>query len=472
MRRWARRSSRRDASPTRCRSSSTKPRRSASRLSTGWNRCTSRVSTASFPLTTRGSWAISRARPPRASARQSARRIVIARLLAAGVIGLIAAMAAIGVFVGARSVVTAFEWSVRPREVASVSPALVLITRDGPNDARFGAETWDRTVLARVVTALARGGAAAIGIDVALGQPGAPGRGGPAGDALLSQATALAGNVVFAIAPGEPMPALARYARSVGHTLAPPDPDGAVRRIPLTTNVVDRSVPAWGLAVVAAARDGSLDAIPVDRDGRALLTFAPFLKSLTFSDVWTAIEQGQRDRLQGLVDGKIVLLLLDPGPMERRTPVGLLSEGAIQAQVANAALTSSWRREVPLAWTMLAALVVATAVAQAVLTLRWWQAAGALVVTVAGYQAALHVVPQRTGLLLPIFVPLAAVVVAGAVAVMWRQIGAIRRLRRVEGDVHAIRQALVRQESTVESLEEDLEAARSAVARSTGTERE
>src|SRR5262249_30792875 len=214
--------------------------------------------------------------------------------------------------------------------------------------------------------------------------------------------------------------------------LAPPDPDGAVRRIPLTTNVVDRSVPAWGLAVVAAAREGSLDAIPGGRDRRALLTFAPLPPTLSFSHGVCALQQGQRERLQGLVDGKMVLLLLDPGPMERRTPVGLLSEGAIQAQVANAALTSSWRRDVPLAWTALAALVVATAVAWVVLTLRWWQAAGVLVVTVVGYQAALYLVPPRTGLLLPIFVPLAAVVVAGAVAVMWPQIGAIRRPRRVE----------------------------------------
>ena len=397
---------------------------------------------------------------------------MIARLVAAGVIGLIAAVAAVGALVAARSPVTAFEWSVRPREVASVSSALVLITRDGASDARFSADTWDRAVLARVVTALARAGAAAIGIDVSLGLPGAPGRGGPTGDALLSQATALAGNVVFAIVPGEPVPALAQHARSVGHTLAPPDPDGVVRRIPVRAGVVDRSVPAWGLALVAAAREAVLDAIPVDRDGRALMTFTPLLPTLTFSDVWTAIDQGQRDRLQGLVDGKIVLLLLDPGSIERRTPVGLLSEGAIQAQVANAALTSSWRRDVPLTWTALAALVVATAVAWAFLTLRWWQAAGALVVVVAGYQAALHVVPQRTGVLLPIFVPLAAAGVAGAVAVVWRQICAFRRLRLVEGDVHAIRQALVRQESTVESLEEDLEAARAAVARSTGTERE
>jgi CHASE2 domain-containing sensor protein len=80
------------------------------------------------------------------------------RLVAAGVIGLIAAVAAVGALAAARSPVTAFEWSVRPREVARVSPALVLITRDGASDARFSADTWDRAVLARVVTALARAG--------------------------------------------------------------------------------------------------------------------------------------------------------------------------------------------------------------------------------------------------------------------------------------------------------------------------
>src|SRR3989442_1595649 len=261
-----------------------------------------------------------------------------------------------------------------PTPDASVGEALlaqgrvadaVPIPGDGAGDAPFRAGAGAGAVLARVVPALARAGAAAIGIDVPLGQPGAPGRGGPTGDALLSQATALAGNVVFAIVPGEPVPALAQHARSVGHTLAPPDPDGVVRRIPVRAGVVDRSVPAWGLAPVAAAPEAAPDAIPVDRDGPALMTFAPLLPTLTFSAVSTAIDQGQRDRLQGLVDGKIVLLLLDPGSMERRTPVGLLSDGAIQAQVANAALTSSWRRDVPLTWTALAAVVVATPGARA-----------------------------------------------------------------------------------------------------------
>src|SRR5438445_11158968 len=97
----------------------------------------------------RGSWAISRARPPRAYARRSARRIVIARLVAAGVIGLIAAVAAVGALVVARSPVTAFEWSVRPREVARVSSALVLISCDGAIDASLSADTWYRVVMAR-----------------------------------------------------------------------------------------------------------------------------------------------------------------------------------------------------------------------------------------------------------------------------------------------------------------------------------
>src|SRR5204862_6800577 len=44
------------------------------------------------------------------------------------------------------------------------------------------------------------------------------------------------------------------------------------------------------------------------------------------------------------------------------------------------------------------------------------------------------------------------------------------RIGRLEGEIAAIRQALVSQESSVESLEEDLDAARAAAARSTGAE--
>src|SRR5204862_7449581 len=53
----------------------------------------------------------------------------------------------------------------------------------------------------------------------------------------------------------------------------------------------------------------------------------------------------------------------------------------------------------------------------------------------------------------------------------WRQIDARRRLGGLEAELRALRETLARHESTVDTLEEDLEAARAAVERSAGAER-
>src|SRR3989454_7957272 len=124
--------------------------------------------------------------------------------LMAAVIGLAATLLALGVATLGGAGATALEWSVydrgvRARAAAPVSPALLIVARDPASEARFGAGSWDRAVLARLITSLSRAGAAAIGFDVPLGQPSAPGRGGASSDALLSQATALTNAVVYPI---------------------------------------------------------------------------------------------------------------------------------------------------------------------------------------------------------------------------------------------------------------------------------
>jgi len=296
---------------------------------------------------------------------------------------------------------------------AAVSPALLVVARDPASEARFGAGPWDRAVLARLVVGLNRAGAAAIGVDIPLGPPSAPGRGGASSDALLSQATVLAGNVVYpitldlhplktdlvpALSPSEahpswpllprvplalpraeagaPLPGLARQARAVGHTRAPADPDGVVRRVPLFVQLGDRAVPAFGFAVATVVAGVSPDQIvvergsitvgrwgriPVDDRERALvgwvaprrLTVVPFL------DLWTAVEERRAEALRTLVEDKIVLVLTEPARGVHRTPVGSVSDGEIQAQVLNAVLTGSWLREAPLGWTLGATLVIA-----------------------------------------------------------------------------------------------------------------
>src|SRR5438034_4448808 len=124
-------------------------------------------------------------------------------LASAAVIGLGAALAAMGVWAGSGPAIAGLEWSVYDRWLrrpAPVSSELVVVARDAASEARFGSGPWDRAVLSRLITSLSRAGAAVVGVDVQIGRPSTPGRGGASSDALLSQATAMAESVVFPIA--------------------------------------------------------------------------------------------------------------------------------------------------------------------------------------------------------------------------------------------------------------------------------
>src|SRR5262245_1064226 len=103
--------------------------------------------------------------------------------------------------------------------LAPVSPAVVVIARDAGSEARFGGGTWDRAIVARIVASVAQAGATAIGVDIVPGRPGVPGRGGAASDALLAEAIAGAGNVVFTAAPR-----ITAYTWGAGRPPASPQP--------------------------------------------------------------------------------------------------------------------------------------------------------------------------------------------------------------------------------------------------------
>ena len=356
--------------------------------------------------------------------------------------------------------------------LAPVSPAVVIVARDARSEARLGAGAWDRAVLARAVTGLARAGAAAIGVDTPPGRPSAPGRGGAASDALLAQATSAAGNVVFPVAPSDvPPPGL-----TVGHAEAPADADGLVRRVPLVRGSDHGEVVALGVAVAAVASGvppAQLVArIPADAAGRAQLRWAPDLQVTPFSELWDAIERGDGERLRRLVEGKSVVLITEPVAVRRLTPIGPLGDMAIQAELLNAVLGDAWIRPAPRAWVLPATLGLAALAAWVGLAGRPSAALLGVALLAAISGSALTLTPWLSGVVAPVVAPLAAVLAAGGGALLWSQIGATRRLRGLEAEIGAIRDALVRQESTVEALEEDLEAARAAVARSTGAERE
>ena len=401
------------------------------------------------------------------------------RLLVAALIAAVATLAAAALGVTGGQGIAALEWAGRDAlapTLAPLSSTVLIVARDAASETRLGAGTWDRAVLARAVGGLARGGASAVGLDAALDQPSAPGRGGAASDALLAHATAAAGNVVLVVEPAASIPTLAPPAKAVGHTVVTVEGDGVVRRVPLVVRRGGREVIALGV-VLAATAAGTPSAeivarIPVDGEGAALLRWAPDLSVTPFSELWAALEGGDADRMRRLVEGKVVLLLTEPTSGRRVTPIGPLSDVLIQAEVLNAVLTGGWLRPAPRVALLPGVFALSAVAAWFGLAPRASRAVLGVSLVLLVYAAVLAQAPAVSGVVLPVVVPLTAILAAGGSALLWRQIGAARRLRDLESEVQRIRDTLVRQESMVETLEEDLETARAAVARSTGTERD
>src|SRR6266403_2279708 len=378
--------------------------------------------------------------------------------------------------------VTALDWSVydrwlRARTPVLDTPRLVVIARDPTSEARFGTGTWDRAVVARVVAALGRGGAAVVGLDVSLGAPSAPGRGGASSDALLAE-SAQGVDVVSVVSPSMPR-STALHDGKIGHALAEPDADGVARAVPLWLPLGERSVPAFGLAL-ASALTGTAAAdlrIATDACGRTLVDFVGGawprgVQIIPFLEAWTAIEQGEADRIHTLASDNAVLVLAEPARATLRTPVGEMSPIAVQVHLARGLLAGSRLREAPPVVTTAVALLLAALAAGLLLATRWWAGLAAVVVLASAYTAALPLALATTGLVLPVVTPLGATALAAVGGLVVRHLASGARIRRLEEENARARETLVQNESTVESLEEDLDAARAAVARSTGAERD
>ncbi len=374
--------------------------------------------------------------------------------------------------------VTALDWSLYDRWLRARPPvpetqSLVIVVRDPASEARFGAGVWDRAVLARVVAALGRAGAAVVGLDVPLGPPSAPGRGGAASDALLAQAAQTV-DVVAVAAPGAGLDA------RVGHAIAEPDADGVVRGVPAALRLGQRPVPAFGITLVATLLGLGPDDLRVRTDvrGRMLVDFAggawpQGVHVFSFLDLWLAIERGHADRIHALVNDNAVLVVTEPargGAL--RTPVGAVSPIGIQAHVARGVLAGSRLREAAPPGAVAVVLGLAAVAAWLSLALRWWAGVAGVVVLALAYATALPLTLIGTGLALPLVAPLAAVALAALGGLVVRHLASSAKIRRLEDENARARETLVRHESAVESLEEDLEAARAAVARSTGAERD
>ena len=175
---------------------------------------------------------------------------------------------------------------------APTQPAVMIVDIDRPALARFGPWPWPRSTLARVVSVIAEGKPAALGIDILLAGPD---RFSPDGDRLLAEALsttpAVLGFVLDSIgAPGAltTTPVLSRQpvklpglwrspglvgpagelvdaAAGFGALVAAADPDGPIRRVPLLVQA--GGVVRPGLAVETILRSNDGGTLLIEADG-------------------------------------------------------------------------------------------------------------------------------------------------------------------------------------------------------------
>ncbi|MBI4001167.1 MAG: CHASE2 domain-containing protein, partial [Nitrospira defluvii] len=284
---------------------------------------------------------------------------------------------------------TALEWApydtwMRLRSHPAHSSHLLLVVRDHASEQQFGVGHWDRSIPARLVTALHDAGATALGIDIPLDLPSPPNLGGAVSDTLLIEAVKSAGTVVYPALPTSTLeqdtglPTVPSNAVTPGRSAIQPalDIDRIVRRAPLYHDSGSGELPALGFTLAttfwrvpldqverrsgqvllrnAREPDGAAATvtIPVDRKGRLLINFAGphpdrIFSTVTFLELSRLIDQKDNEGLTPLINGKAVILLTQPRPQPERTiPSGdETSDFIIQTHLLHTLLSQDWIRD-------------------------------------------------------------------------------------------------------------------------------
>ncbi|MEC4889188.1 MAG: sigma 54-interacting transcriptional regulator [Nitrospira sp.] len=296
-----------------------------------------------------------------------------------------------------------------------------------------------------------------------------------------------------------PMPGLLSSARGGGHIGAISDPDGVYRRVPTFVNAGGVALPSMGVALAAAYLHVKPDAmqlipgdslvfphatlpdgsqrtlsIPVDRQGNVLIDYAgrwtdgPF-PYLSFADVWDAINEGREAELREQVAGKAVLIVHAAlGSDKRQTPLELTAPGGfILANIFSTVLTGSALRPLPDWGIWMLVAVLGTAGSWSMLACTLWNGIAVAAGLGLAYLALAHVSFLLCGLVLPIVLPIAGLVLATGGGLVWSHRLNTGRIHELESGLLALhrelagrQQLLVQHETRVEQLEDDLESAR------------
>jgi adenylate cyclase len=289
---------------------------------------------------------------------------------------------------------------------------IVIVAIDDSSLQNVGRFPWDRATMAKLVTNLSA--AKIIGLDVNFPSVDA------SGDQALANAIALARNVVLPVdvaylsdgltvaATTAPVPVIADAAASLGHTSVTPDADGVVRRLPLTVKAANGNFyNAFGgqVALSAGARQADL---PLDNQGKVLLPFvgpAGKIRVVSAANVLSGAVPAESFRDQIVFVGTTAASLNDT----YRVPTGsaLMSGIEIQANLADAMLSGTGLRDLPLGLGALLCVLLALAIGIVVALIRVRTGIIVSLSIVVGYAVAL-VVASYFGVLIPVGDPLLA----------------------------------------------------------------
>ncbi|HEV3474541.1 MAG TPA: adenylate/guanylate cyclase domain-containing protein [Actinomycetota bacterium] len=335
----------------------------------------------------------------------------------------------------------------------AADPRIVVVAADERSLDAIGRWPWDRSVHARLIDALRKGGAALIGYDVTFSEPS-----DPAQDADLARAIGEAGNVVLAgnasfdqrlgdvprAATLEvPIPELAAAAAAVAHANVIPDPDGIVRALPPVIETPDRQFLS-GLSFALFQLDQGLEGPPILRPdgvqvGSALIpTGRGHLLEVNYAEGFPVYSVS--DVIDGTLPvhafrGKIVLvgatalglgdLRLTPLDKSTGQPGVMVHANALNTMVSGRFLFPA-ARGATVAWAAVVALLVALIVA---FVRVWLSPIAALAIGAAYFMVAFRRFDE--GNVMNLVYPALAVLVAYIAALSVRYFTEERERRRV-----------------------------------------
>jgi signal transduction histidine kinase len=343
---------------------------------------------------------------------------------------------------------SAYDWLFRVQPPPPVSASSVVLAFDEEALSRTGGMRNLRRTLADTLKRIASEQPAVVAIDIVLSD-----RSDPGDDALLAKALSGIDNLVLAsdVIPGadtweEPDPAFAKYATSVGHVHAAPDP--VSRKIPL--EVVAHRIRRWAMALEAyrlsthaASIEESMDSltvasadIPARREtGRALY--------IRYSDgiPQASVVAGKLPDLRN----KVVFIGVTAQSAARDrlvTPSGRMMTGVeIHAQAYETIARKQFLS--PASLSAVAAICLAFTIAAGCIFafLSGWPAYVLAAIVVALAHATPHVA-FATGTIFPYLAPLWAAWLSVFTAASWQYFVVRRQLRKSESDRARYQQAI------------------------------